>query len=293
MKYLKPEIISRLKNIEIRARKVVEGFITGLHNSPYHGFSVEFAEYRPYMPGESIKNIDWRVLGRTNKYFVKEFEEETNLKCHIFLDLSHSMEYGSGQIRKIEYAKTIAAALSYLMIKQRDAVGMILFNELIRSYVQPRSKMTHLQNILVQLEKVEPSKTTAIHSVLLEMVRKIKRRGLIILISDLLDDSEKIMHALKQFKHQGHEVLIFHILDPKEINFDFHKDAEFVDLETGEKIITQPYFIQKNYQEVFGQFQKFYFEECRKHSIDYQMFTTEQSYDESLLFYLQKRKKLG
>lgn len=291
--YLSPESVSQLKNIEMRARLVVEGFITGLHSSPYHGFSVEFAEHRPYNLGDTIRHIDWRVFARTDKYYIKEFEEETNLKGYIMLDISNSMRYTSGGITKLEYAKTLAAALSYLMIKQRDAAGLAAFDDQLRQYILPKSKISHLQSLLITLENLQPSFTTNISIALQQMAEKIQRRGLIILISDLFDEPGKILQALKHFRYRKHEVIVFHILDPKEISLDFKQDIEFIDLETNEKIVTQPFHIRKAYTQLLKDQIEFYRLQCQQDFIDYQLFTTDTPYDKTLLYYLEKRRKLG
>jgi len=184
-RFLKPDVVSKLSGMEIKARLVVEGFIAGLHRSPYHGFSVEFAEHRQYMPGDPLRNIDWKVYAKTDRYFVKEFEEETNLKAYILLDTSGSMGYASNGIPKLEYSSYLAASLGYLMLKQRDSVGLVVFDSTIRKYIPPKSTMTHLHNLLKELDKLEASQTTDVSSALHEMAERIKRRGLIIVISDL------------------------------------------------------------------------------------------------------------
>jgi len=196
LRFLQPDTVSRLRSLELRARLVVEGFIIGLHRSPYHGFSVEFAEHRQYMPGDSIKNIDWKVFGKTDRYYVKEFEEETNLKCYILLDCSASMRYSSGKITKFDYARQVAASLAYLMLKQQDAVGLLTYDEKIRRYIPPRMARPHLNVLLKEMDAATPSEKTDSGSAFHELAERIKRRGLGIIISDLLDDYEKLVSGM-------------------------------------------------------------------------------------------------
>ncbi|MDQ1265652.1 MAG: hypothetical protein QG635_803, partial [Bacteroidota bacterium] len=250
-KYLQPEIVAQLQNIELKARLVVEGFITGLHRSPYHGFSVEFAEHRQYRSGDEIRHIDWKVFGRTNKYFVKQFEEETNLRSIIAVDSSGSMKFASkGNIPKFEYASYLAAALAFMLIGQRDAVGLALYDTAIRTYLPPRSKNSYIGEILRAISSAEPANATGTSQALDLLAEQIKRRGLVVIMSDFFDEPESIMNALRHFKHKKHEVLAFHILDPREVDFKFGHGATFRDLESGEELVTQPYQIQREYTKV-------------------------------------------
>lgn len=300
LKYLQPDVVSKLSNMELRARMVVEGFITGLHKSPYHGFSVEFAEHRQYMPGDEIRRIDWRVYGKTDRFYVKQFEEETNLKSYIVIDTSASMKFaseidkrGAKRISKIEYASFIAASLSYLMIQQRDAVGLMLYDASIHATIPPHATKQHLRRVLVELEKVRPSQLTNSAAALHQLAERITRRGLVIVLSDLFDDPSKVIAALKHFRHNSHEVLVMHILDPLERTFAFGSDAVFKDVETGEMLTTQPYHIQKAYQEAMRDFIERYKRECRENMIDYVLLDTSTSFDVALLNYLNKRQKIG
>lgn len=291
-KFLRPDIVSRLSGLEIKARLVVEGFIAGLHRSPYHGFSVEFAEHRQYMPGDPIRNIDWKVYSRTDRFFVKEFEEETNLKAYLLLDISGSMGYHSNGISKLEYGSYLCAALSYLMLQQRDSVGLVTFDQKIQKYIPPKSAATHLHVLLSQLDKIQASQTTNVSSALHEMAERIKRRGLIILISDLFDYPEKIMSGLKHFRHRKHEVIVFHILDPRERDFSFPSEAIFKDIETQEEILTSPWQIQKDYQARLQEWIEKYRLESRESLIDYVLLDTSIPFDEALFAYLSKRQRL-
>jgi len=292
-KFLKPETISKLTNLELKARLVVEGFIIGLHKSPYHGFSVEFAEHRQYMPGDEIKHIDWKVYGKTDRFYVKQYEEETNLKAYILLDASGSMGFSSGKISKIEYASYLAASLTYLILKQRDALGLAIFDEKIRRYIPPKSVLSYFYSVTKELQKVKTGEVTNIHLILHELAERIKRRGLIILISDLFDDPEKIFSGLKHFRHKKHEVIIFHILDPLEIDFSFKNDSIFKDLETGDEINVQPWHLRKEYRKQLKSYIEAFKKKCQEDRIDYVLLKTDTDLDQALFEYLIKRKKLG
>ncbi|MGD1044513.1 MAG: DUF58 domain-containing protein [Bacteroidota bacterium] len=294
LKYLKPAVVAQLANMELRARLVVEGFITGLHKSPYHGFSVEFTEHRQYMPGDEIKHIDWKVYGKTDRFYIKQFEEETNLKSYLIVDASRSMDYASkGNIKKFEYASYVAAALSYMMIEQRDAVGLTLFDEGIRVSLLPRATRSYLKEILKELESAQPAKKTGTSASLNLIAEQIKRRGLVIVLSDLFDKPEAVMTALKHFRHKGHEVVVMQILDPLERSFAFDGDAIFKDLETREELMTQPWHIQKAYQQSMHEFLDFYKRQCRDNNIDYVLLDTSTPFDKALFEYLNKRKRMN
>ena len=232
-KYLRPEIVASINNISLRARLVVEGYLTGLHKSPYHGFSVEFAEHRAYGPGDELKHLDWKLYGKTDRYYIKQYEEETNLRSYILLDVSKSMTYASHKISKLDYGSYLASALTYLMLNQRDAVSLTLFDEKTRGYVPPHSTQSHLNLILDKLDNLEPGNDTKIAPTLHELAEKIKKRGLVILISDLLDEPDEVLAGLKHFRHKKHEVVVFHLIDPKEKDLDFSIRTRFYDIETG------------------------------------------------------------
>jgi len=292
-KYLDPVTIARLDNMALRARLVVEGFIIGLHKSPYHGFSVEFAEHRPYIPGDEIKHIDWKLFGKTDRFYIKQFEEETNLKSYILLDKSGSMKYSSGEISKLTYGSYLAAALSYLMLKQQDAVSLTLFDDRVRTYLPPVAKKSHLNLVLGALEQVQPGEETSIAPLLHELAEKLKKRGMIILISDLLDEPDEVINALKHFRHKRHEVILFHILDRQELDFTFNRQTQFIDLETGQRLNTEPWHIQEAYQGLLQQFIATYKTSCRANNIDYVLLTTDRSLDLALTEYLRKRARIG
>ncbi len=292
-KYLHPETVAKLDNMALRARLVVEGYIIGQHKSPYHGFSVEFAEHRAYGPGDEIRHVDWKLYGKTDRYYVKQYEEETNLKVYILLDISRSMKYTSKTVSKLDYASYLSAALSYLMLNQRDGTGLILFDEKIQTFIPPRSTSSHLNTILKHLEKPKLGSDTEIGSVLHEMAERIKKRGLIILISDLMDDQESVLSGLKHFRHNKQEVILFHILDRKELDFDFNTRTRFKDMESGSLLTTEPWQIKSSYKKRIQLLQDEYKKQCRKQLIDYVPLFTDQSLDIALNSYLNKRQKLG
>ena len=291
-KYFDPEFIAKLDRFDLRARLIVEGFITGLHKSPFHGFSVEFLEHREYLPGDPIKHIDWKVYGKSDRYFIKKYEEETNLKAYILVDCSKSMGFSSQMINKLEYAKTLASALSYLMISQQDAVGLLSFADEILQYIPPRSAKTHLSTIFHELDSLSPQNKTNTAKILHNLAERIKKRGLIILISDLLDDPEEIISGLQHFRHHKHEVVVFHILDDQELNFQYKQKTRFVDMETGEEIITHPWEIKKLYKEKINNMKNFFTGKCRNAFIDYMPINTSTNYEQALFAYLIKRQKL-
>jgi uncharacterized protein (DUF58 family) len=292
-RYLDFDTLSRISNMQLLAKTVVEGFILGLHRSPYRGFSVEFAEYRQYNAGESTRNVDWKIYGKTDRYYVKVFEDETNLRATLLLDRSASMDFvASGSVTKLRYATLLAAALGYLMIMQRDAVGLAVFDEKINTLIPHRSAKRHLLYLLSTLEGVVPGVRTEIAPALREMAERIKRRGLIVLLSDLFDDPNEVLIGLKAFRHRGHEVVVFHVLDPRELTLDYGGEVQFVDKETGEKLRTQPWFLKKDYRRSVREWVSQLERECKEAAIDYNMITTETPFDQALVSYLNKRRRL-
>ena len=292
-KYLEPEMVARLSNMSLRARLVVEGYIIGQHKSHFHGFSVEFAEHRAYGPGDEIRHIDWKLYGKTDRFFVKQYEEETNLRSYILLDTSRSMEYKSNKISKLDYGNYLSAALAYLMINQQDGVGLTLFDNQIQTFIPPRSKPGHVKTILTHLDKTGSGKDTNVGIVLHEMAERIKKRGLIILISDLFDETENIINGLKHFRHNKQEIIVFHVMDRKELNFDFSNRTKFKDMETDEQITTEPWKIRKIYQQAIQSYQDELRLRCREQKIDYVPLFTDQNLDLALNEYLKKRQRLG
>ena len=286
-------MVAMLDSISMKAKMVVEGYIIGQHRSPYHGFSVEFAEHRSYESGDEVRHIDWKLYGKTNRLYVKRYEEETNLRAHLILDTSKSMTYTSGGVSKLEYGSYLLAALSYLMISQQDAAGVVLFDESIRSIVPPKSTPSHLNTLLNVLDVKSPGVDTKIEPVLHEMAERIKKRGLVIIISDLFDEPKNIMNGLKHFRHSKQEVILFHILDRNELEFDFNTRTKFIDMESGEEITTDPWHVQNDYKNLIKGLQDYYKSECRLNLIDYVPLFTDDSLDKGLSEYFNKRQRLG
>jgi len=286
--------IARLGNMDVRARTVVEGFVAGLHRSPYKGFSVEFAEHRQYMPGDPLKTIDWKVYGKSDRFYVKEFEEETNLRAYLVLDASASMGFSSGgAVTKFDYSRYLAAALSYLMIRQQDSVGVLLFDEEVRRFIPPRSARQHLHVILNELEAARPAERTELAATLHRLAERLKRRGLVVIFSDLFDDPEKVLIALRHFKHNRNEVVVFHVLDAAERDFGFRREAIFRDVETREEMLVRPWEIQREYRDAVGAWIDRYRRSCREIGVDYVPMHTETPFDTALLAYLDKRRRMG
>jgi len=292
-KYLDPLIVAKIDNMALRARLVVEGYLIGQHKSPYHGFSVEFAEHRAYGPGDEIRHIDWKLYGKTDRYYVKRYEEETNLRSYILLDTSQSMTYGSGAITKLEYGSYLSAALTHLMLNQRDAMGLVLFDEKIRKFIPPRAAPSHANIIMGALDKIQSANDTQIRPTLDYMAERIKKRGLVILISDLLDDPGQVLMGLNHFRHNKQEMIVFHLLDRQELEFQFGDRTKFRDLETDETITTEPWHIRSAYQELIEMHQRKYRLGCRNQRIDYVPLFTDQPLDLALNKYLNKRQKTG
>ena len=292
-KYLDPLIVAKIDNMALRARLVVEGYLIGQHKSPYHGFSVEFAEHRAYGPGDEIRHIDWKLYGKTDRYYVKRYEEETNLRSYILLDTSQSMTYGSGAITKLEYGSYLSAALTHLMLNQRDAMGLVLFDEKIRKFIPPRAAPSHANIIMGALDKIQSANDTQIRPTLDYMAERIKKRGLVILISDLLDDPAQVLMGLNHFRHNKQEMIVFHLLDRQELEFQFENRTKFRDLETDETITTEPWHIRSAYQELIEIQQRKYRLGCRNQRIDYVPLFTDQPLDLALNEYFNKRQKTG
>ncbi len=291
-RHLDPAALSRLSSMELVARLVVEGFVTGLHKSPYQGFSVEFAEHRQYMPGDEIRDIDWKVFGKSDRYYVKKFEEETNLRTYIVLDASASMDYKYDEegITKFEYGCYLAASLSYLMLKQRDSVGITIFDTHIKQYIPPRGTATHLHAIMSSLESAVPGDETNISTIFHELAKRIVRRGLIIVISDLLSQPSEAISALKHLRHRKHEVIVFHVLDSGEMRFPFEGPVIFRDMETGRTLPSQAEALKAGYLEQLNNLIQEYRRGCGGNSIDYVQIDTTTPFDYALSSYLSHRK---
>lgn len=291
LRFLDPGVIARLGTLELRARTIVEGFLSGLHRSPMKGFSVEFAEYRQYFPGDELSTIDWKVYARTDRYVVKKYEEETNLSAYLLVDVSGSMGYGSGPLTKLEYGSCLAASLAYLMRKQRDAVGLVTFDDHMREMVPPALRPGHLSQILHVLDGQRPGAKTETAPPLHQLADAMTKRGLVILISDLLDEPARVIEGLKHLRFRGSDVLVFHVLDQAELTFPFERSSRFKDLEDGAEILTTPARVRDGYLRALNELIDRYREELGAQGIDYQLLNTSHPLDEALLRYLATRSR--
>jgi uncharacterized protein (DUF58 family) len=289
--YLSPATLARLGTLELKARAIVEGFLTGLHRSPFKGFSVEFAEYRQYLPGDDLATLDWKVFARTDRHFIKKFEEETNLDCHLLLDISASMRYGSGEVTKLQYGSYLAAALAFLMQRQRDAVGLIAFDDSIKTMRAPSARGGQLSALLVTLDRLPAGSKTNVAKPLNDLAEAIHKRGLVVLISDLIDDPERVIEGVKHFRYRGTEVIVFHVLDPAEVQFPFQQVARFRDVETHDEVMAAPDAVRDSYLKAMTDLQERYRRELRLAGIDYVPLETSQPFDTALQAYLMTRRK--
>jgi len=291
-RYLDPAIIARLGTIDLKARTIVEGFLTGLHRSPYKGFSVEFAEYRQYLPGDDLATLDWKVFARSDKHFVKKYEEDTNLTCHLLLDISRSMGYGSGEITKLQYASYLTGALAYLMHRQRDSFGLIEFDDSIAALLPASARAGHLRAVLLALERLTVGTRTNVAKPLHDLAAAVRKRGMVVLVSDLLDDPATVLEGLKHFRFRGTDVIVFHILDPFELQFPFEQAARFRDLETEEEVAAVPGSIRDDYIEKIQERIAFYKRELGLVGIDYCLLDTSQPLELGLMAYLMTRRRV-
>ena len=293
-KYLDPVALSRLKNLSLAAKQVVEGFFAGLHKSPHKGFSIEFAEHRVYTPGMDPRHVDWRVLGRSDKLYIKQYEEETSLRCYLLLDKSASMGYKSegAAMTKLEYASYLAATLAYLTAYQHDAAGLVTFDGKVRDQIPARQGHGHLRLMMEKLEQTQAGSETSLSKVFHELAESLKRRALIVILSDLFDDPAELVGALKHFRHKKHEVVVFQILDPAETTFPFDDVTRIEDMETHREITSDPRAFRKAYLDSLGQFLDAVRGGCRTANIDYTLAQTDQRFDQFLGAYLARRQAM-
>ncbi|HIN80336.1 MAG TPA: DUF58 domain-containing protein [Planctomycetes bacterium] len=287
--YLDPAELSKVSGLQIRARLIVEGSVSGLHKSPYRGASVEFAEHREYVAGDDIRHIDWKVFGRSDRYYIKQYEEETNLRVQLLLDTSESMNYGSGAMSKLEYARTLSAALAYLVLWQQDAIGAFAFDERIRAEVPISSNRSHLQKLVGVLASEAGRDSTDLASVLGLIAERIKRKSLIILVSDLFDDVDKVTLGLRRLRHAGHDVVLFHTMNPYELEFPFNRMTLFEGLEDQPDQLADPNSLREAYLEEIHNFTRALKRACRNSLIDYQLVDTSRPFDQVLTEYLGRR----
>jgi uncharacterized protein (DUF58 family) len=288
--YFDPRVLAGISNLYLRARWVVEGLMSGVHRSRAKGFSVEFEEHREYSPGDEIRRIDWKALGKFDRYFIKEYEDETNLRAYLLLDASASMNYASDGITKFDYGCTLTASLAYLILKQQDAAGLVTFSNRIESFIPPKAKRDYLVRVVHALENRGPAGETNVGRILEDIASQIKRRGLVVLVSDLLDEPEQILKGLRLFRFKGNDVIVFHLLDPAELELPFDGNILFEDLEEiNLKVVADPRTIRKTYQQVVGEFISEMRKQCHNDAIDYQLISTSTPLDQALASYLSWR----
>lgn len=287
-----PTALAKYGHLTLIARTLVEGFLTGVHKSPYKGFSVEFAEHRQYYPGDEIRHIDWRAVAKTERYFVKEYEEETNLKAHLLVDASGSMAYRGKHPVKFQFAQYVAASLAYLMLHQRDAVGLVLHDTRVRQLIKPRATSKHLLQILRALEQAQPGGETALAPLWHQTADQLKQRGLVVILSDCFGDVGQLLRALQHLRHRRHEVLLFHILAPEEIEFPFKKWTQFRDLEvSGRRLLVDPQRLRKEYLANFERYRQQLRDACGKTQTDYHLIRTDEPVERALGIYLTRRQR--
>ena len=288
-KFLDPRVVSKISKLELKARLIVEGFISGLHRSPYHGYSVEFAEHREYVPGDDVRHIDWKVFGRSDRFYIKQYEEETNLKTHILLDVSESMSYASKDVSKYDYAAMVAASIAYLLIRQKDAVGLAVFDDRVREFVSASSTLSRLQGLLDVVDRVPEREKADLGTILHEFAGRIKKKGLVVIISDMLDDPTSIEHGLEHLRYRNHEVIVFHVLDHDELRFPFQSTTLFEGLEGAPDVLANPRQLRDGYLAELHAFLERLRRSCRDNRFDYVSLDTTEKLDVALSSYLAKR----
>jgi uncharacterized protein (DUF58 family) len=290
-KYFDPQTLAKLAGLDLKARLIVEGYITGLHKSPYSGFSVEFAEHREYAPGDDVRYVDWKVFGKTDRFYLKRFEEETNFACHVLVDASESMGYQSDRaaVSKLEYAKYLAAALSHLVVRQQDAVALATFNTSVTRFLTPSSQPSHLKQLMHFLERTEPAGETALGPIVHDLAERIRKRGLVILLSDLFDDVPSLVSGLKHFRHRRHDVSVMQIIDPAEQDFPFLDPTRFKGLEGLPEQTVEPRSLRRAYQAEFNEFLREVRTSCGDLQMDYVLLRTDRPLDVALRSFLTRR----
>jgi uncharacterized protein (DUF58 family) len=289
-RYLDPQTLASIEGLDLQARMVVEGYVAGMHPSPYHGFSVEFAEHREYVPGDDIRHVDWKVWSKTDKLYLKQYEEETNLLSYLLVDTSESMAYASGEnVSKLQYAQFVASALAYMILKQQDSVGLIVFDDAVRRYLKPAGSPSQLKEVIRLLDVTPAREKSDLGVVFHDLAERFKKRGIVAVFSDLFDDVEKVVSGLKHFRHRRHEVIVFHILDPAEIEFPFRDTTLFKGLEDVSQVLTDPHALRRAYREEVTSFLKEIEKACRMADIDYVPLRTNQNLGVAISSYLASR----
>jgi uncharacterized protein (DUF58 family) len=288
-----PQTLAKIHGLRLRARHIVEGYVAGLHRSPYHGFSIEFAEHREYAPGDDLRYVDWKVFGKSDKVYLKQYEDETNLLCYLALDISESMTYrGPGAaLSKLEYAQSVAAALAWLVLRQQDAVGLANFDDQIRALVRPAGNPSHLEQILAVMESARGGEKTAAGPIFHELAQRLSKRGVVIVLSDFFDELSSLAAGLKHFRHRQHDVILLHVLDPAELDFPFRGPTEFKGLEGLPEVAADPQVIRRAYLREFAAFRESLESECRRQHIDYFLLRTDQPLDTALTRVLASRQR--
>ncbi len=288
-KFLRPEAIQRISHLGLRARQIVEGFLSGMHRSPYFGQSIEFRQHREYTHGDDLRYVDWKVWAKQDRFYVKQFEEDTNLRCTLLCDVSASMRYGRGAFNKYEYACTIAASLAYLLLRQQDAVGCVAFDESARMTVPQRTKRNHLDSIIKALDLSDPREKTDLHQILRNAAESYPRRGMMILISDLFVERDGLFRGLRLLRSRGHDVMVFHVLDDDEMDFPFSGPTRFEGLELAEQLRCNPRALREGYLNALGEYLEEVRRGCSQNKVDYALFRTSQPLDAVLASFLSNR----
>ncbi len=288
-KFLHPEAIRRIARMEVRARHIVEGFLTGSHRSPYFGQSVEFLQHRQYVPGDDLRHVDWQVWARQDRLYVKQFEEDTNMRCHLLVDVSGSMQYGNGPLNKYEYGCTVAASLAWLILRQQDAVGAISFDSQVRQRVPVSSRRNQILSIVQAMQVAQPANKTDMHAMLRQVAETFPRRGMMILVSDLLTEPASLLAGLRLLRQRGHDVLVFHIMDDDELDFEFDGPTRFQDLESGDTLNCNPRALRDGYLQALHEFLENLRHGCARNMADYALIRTSEPLDAVLAHYLSNR----
>jgi uncharacterized protein (DUF58 family) len=288
-RFLHPEAIKRISRMELRARHVVEGFLSGMHRSPYFGQSVEFLQHREYVTGDDLRHVDWKVWARADRLVVKQFEEDTNVRCTLLVDVSNSMRYGNGHLNKYEYACTVASSLAYLVLRQQDAVGCVAFDERVRTKVPTRSKRTHIMSVVQSLDVTQPADKTDMYGILRSVAEEYPRRGMMVLVSDLLVNPQSVLRGLKLLRQRGHDVMVFHVLDDDEIDFPFSGPTRFEGLESLDYLNCNPRALREGYLAALNQYLDEMRRGCARATVDYALIRTSDPLDAVLANYLSNR----
>jgi uncharacterized protein (DUF58 family) len=292
-RFLAPEVLARISSLELIARSVVEGFIAGLHRSPYLGFSTDFAEHRPYMPGDDLRHLDWKLLGRTDRLYIKKYQGDTNARIHLLVDSSASMGYASGEVSKLQYAQYLASSLAFLGVRQHDSVGLIAFDEQVVEHVPPGSRSGHLRTILGVIERLAPGRGTTIAQLLNRTAELLTRRGIVVLISDLYDEPERLIEGLEHLRFRGNDVIVFHVMDKQELDFEFIEPVVLEDSETEEQLHVLPDILRDEYLRRVRAHIDQLTEGAARNRIDYELHRTSEPLDASLFAYLARRSQFG